>query len=52
MAIYFAFHCGHKGCGQRLVNDEKRKRYVHANLAPEKESHKPIVKSTATKETK
>lgn len=50
MAVYFVHTCGHKGCGQRLVNNDKHKRYVHANMAPEKEPHKPIVVSTRTEE--
>lgn len=52
MAIYFVHTCAVKGCGQRLVNDEKRKRYVHANMAPEREPHKPVVKATRTEDGK
>lgn len=45
MATYIRHVCGVAGCGVQLVNDEKRKAYVHVNTAFENEPHKPVVKS-------
>lgn len=43
MAIYFTHYCAK--CKARVVNDDKRKRYVHAGTAPENEKHKPVVRA-------
>jgi hypothetical protein len=43
MATYIRFVCD--TCDAQLVNDEKRKAYVHANTAFENEPHKPVVRS-------
>lgn len=45
MAIYYAHYCGRKGCGQRVVNNDKLKRYIHADMAPEREGHRPIIRT-------
>lgn len=43
MAVYYRHYCRVDGCGQRLVNHEQTKTYVHANMAPERQPHRPVV---------
>lgn len=50
MAVYYSFHCAK--CKLRVVNDDKRRRYIHAGVAPEKEPHKPVVVSKKMEEGK
>lgn len=45
MAIYIRHECAVPGCGVQLVNNDKLKRYVHANMAPEREPHRGVVRS-------
>lgn len=44
MAIYIRHECAVADCGAQLVNDDKLKRYVHVNVSPEREPHKPVVR--------
>lgn len=47
MAVYWRHKCG--VCGGQLINDEKQKRYVHADV---KQSHNPIVVSEKMEEAR
>jgi hypothetical protein len=51
MAVYYQHYCKVEGCGQRLVNHEQTKTYVHANMAPENQPHRPIVGSRTIDES-
>jgi hypothetical protein len=50
MATYIRHVCAVPGCGVQLINNDKVKRYGHANVPPEREPHRGIVQSIKMQE--
>lgn len=50
MAVYYRHYCKVAGCGVTLLNHEQSKTYVHANMAPENQPHRPVVGVVKTDE--